>query len=343
MVLVIVADDLTGALDTAAPFAARGLHTEVALTVAAAAQGLALLPDVLAVNLASREGSAEDALLAMRAVVERLPPAARLFKKIDSRLKGHVASELDAIFYQQALVAPAIPAFGRVVRHAHVEGFGVATPISIADALGRHAARAIIPDALTDADLAAALDKAEAGNVDLLVGARGLAEALAIRMTGLTGSGLVDPPAGPGLFVIGSHDKITIEQVEHLRRLDAVVRRDAPNGVMPPSSSHSAAVVVVQATQGTTQVSSSEVADNLAASVHPGLTASARTILLSGGATAEAVLGRMGIECFRLQGECLPGLGLAYAGGQCIIAKSGGFGGPETLADLASKLQEGRG
>ncbi len=48
-VLVIVADDLTGALDTAAPFAARGLRTEVVLKVAAVAEGLALLPDVLSI------------------------------------------------------------------------------------------------------------------------------------------------------------------------------------------------------------------------------------------------------------------------------------------------------
>ncbi len=89
-------------------------------------------------------------------------------------------------------------------------------------------------------------------------------------------------------------------------------------------------------------IPSDAVAQNLAVSVHPRLTAQARTLLLCGGATAEAVLARMGITCFRLEGECLPGLGLAYAGGQCIIAKSGGFGGPETLANLAGKLHEGR-
>ena len=57
----------------------------------------------------------------------------------------------------------------------------------------------------------------------------------------------------------------------------------------------------------------------------------------------ETVLAAMGIHSFRLRGECLPGLGLAYAGGQCIIAKSGGFGVPETLVTLAEKLHGGRG
>ena len=341
--LVIVADDLTGALDTAAPFAARGLRTEVVLTVGAVAQGLASLPDVLSINLASRETSPDEAFQSMRHVIEHLPSDVRLFKKIDSRLKGHIASELDVIAFRRALVAPAIPSFGRIVRQGHVEGFGVATPLAISEVLGAHAARAIIPDTVTDDDLHMALGTAEADGVDLLVGARGLAEALAYRMTGKAEASLVAPPAGPGLFVIGSHDRITLEQVEQLRRLDGVAYNPAPNGLLADSASNSSPIVLVQATGGETQISSEEVSDNLAASVHPRLTSKAKTMLLCGGATAEAVLARMGIECFRLEGECLPGLGLAYAGGQCIIAKSGGFGGPETLAVLAGKLHEGRG
>lgn len=341
--LVIVADDLTGALDTAAPFAARGLRTEVVLKAAAVAQGLALSPDVLSINLASRERSPEVAFQAMQQVIELLPPHIRLFKKIDSRLKGHVSSELDAISYQNALVAPAIPAFGRIVRNGHIEGFGVAAPISIADVLRQHAARAVVPDASRHEDLLGALELAEAAGVDLLVGARGLAEALAYRMTGRAEAGLVTPPVGTGLFVIGSHDPITIEQARQLRRIDTVAFNPAPNGVMGPPAPHSARIVLVQATEGETRMSPGQVSDNLAASVHPRLTSKADSILLCGGATAEAVLDRMGIECFRLEGECMPGLGLAYAGGQCIIAKSGGFGQPNTLAMLAEKLYGVRG
>lgn len=339
--LVIVADDLTGALDTAAPFAARGLHTEIALTAAAVKKGLALAPDVLSVNLASREKSAEAAFRSMQEVVRLLPPHVRLFKKIDSRLKGNVSAELDAIAYRRALVAPAIPSFGRVVKDANIDGFGVAAPISIGSALKHHASRAIIPDTLTEEDIHTALLADEGGDVDLLVGARGLAEVLAYQMTGNAIGGLVAPPSGPGLFVIGSHDRITLEQVEQLRNSDAVEYHPAPNGVMADISSATSPVTVVQATGGSTRISSEDVSENLAKSVHPRLTAGARTMLLCGGATAEAVLARMGIECFRLEGECLPGLGLAYASGQCIIAKSGGFGTPDTLTNLASKLREG--
>jgi uncharacterized protein YgbK (DUF1537 family) len=342
-VLVILADDLTGALDTAAPFAARGLRTEVVLKVGAVAQGLALSPEVLSINLASREGSREEAFQAMRQVLGLLPPQVTLFKKIDSRLKGHISRELDAISYRRALVAPAIPAFERVVRNGYIEGFGVATPISIADVLGQHAARALIPDALQQEDLLEVLETAMARGVDLLVGARGLAEALACRMTGRADGELVAPPVGKGLFVIGSHDRITVEQVEQLRQLDMVASNPAPNGVMAPSVPGSAPMILVQATDGETRISPQEVSANLARSVHPRLTSEAQTILLCGGATAEEVLDRMGIECFRLEGECMPGLGLAHAKGHCIIAKSGGFGQPDTLAKLAGKLDGVRG
>jgi uncharacterized protein YgbK (DUF1537 family) len=344
VVLVIVADDLTGALDTAAPFAARGLHVEVALTPAALGTALAQSPDVVSINLASREKPADEALRLVRRIVTLLPRGARLFKKVDSRLKGHIEAELDGISYQRALVAPAIPAFGRIVQSDHVMGFGVDVPLSVRAILGRHSIRSTIPDTRTVQDIALALEQAEADGVDLLVGARGLAEALAVRMTGQVEAPLVPPPSGPGLFVIGSHDQITLRQADRLRAIDGVSYRPAPNGeLLHTDVGEPAPLVFVQAVPGEEQISSEEVARNLAASVHPRLTASAKTLLLCGGATAEAVLAHMGIECFRLQGECLPGLGLAYAGGLCIIAKSGGFGEPETLEVLAGKLHGGEG
>ncbi len=343
MVLAIIADDLTGALDSAAPFAARGLHTEVALTPNAVKSGLLQAPEVMSINLASREKPAADAFRVLRHVIERLPSDAILFKKVDSRLKGHISVELDAIPFTRALVAPAIPAFGRFVRDGHVQGFGVPTPISVANALRHHAARCSVVDAITDQHLSDALTVARAEGIDLFIGARGLAEALAFQMTGQPMSELVEPPIGPALFVIGSHDRITVEQVDRLREMQAVSYQPAPNGILGIVGPPQTFPLLVQAVSGKEQIGAEEVARNLASSVHPALTEDARTLLLCGGSTAEAIMARMGIECFRLQGECLPGLGLAYAGGHCIIAKSGGFGVPETLVMLAEKLHGGRG
>jgi D-threonate/D-erythronate kinase len=191
--LAILADDLTGALDTAAPFAARGMHVEVALSTGAIGEALRETPQVLSINLASREIDADAAMRQAKRALAVLPAGARLFKKVDSRLKGHVAAELDAIDYQTALVAPAIPAFGRIVKDGCVAGFGVDMPISIAEKLGSHAARATIPDIASQNEMRLWLERADETGIDLLVGARGLAEALAEAMSGHAPAPLKSP------------------------------------------------------------------------------------------------------------------------------------------------------
>ena len=337
--LAIVADDLTGALDTAAPFASRGLHVEVALSVEAIGQAVRENPAVLSVNLASREIGASRARDAAAAAFAALPPGTRLFKKVDSRLKGHIAAELDAVPFRSALAAPAIPAFGRVVRDGHVQGFGVETPISIAQKLGVHGARARIPDTSTQQEMAAALDLAMRDGTDLLIGARGLAEALAERMAGGAAPQSAEIPPGAGLFVVGSRDPITLAQIAALRAAVGLKYLPAPNGRLAETVPDAGnPLTLVQAVPGETAATGEAVSLELAESVHPALTNGASTLLLSGGATAEAVLSKMGIMRFRLMGECLPGLGLAYAEGHCIIAKSGGFGAPETLSQIAEAI-----
>ncbi|HEX5935649.1 MAG TPA: four-carbon acid sugar kinase family protein [Pseudorhizobium sp.] len=337
--LVILADDLTGALDSAAPFAGRGLHTEVALSVEAVGDALAQSPAVLAVNVASREIAPEAARELTADVLRHLPQHARIFKKVDSRLKGNIAAELDAMSFKRALVAPAIPDFGRIVADGHISGFGVDLPIRVADTLGAHGAQAFIPDTASQPDMAAALTEGERQGCDLLVGARGLADALARQMTCIADLPLTPLESGPLLIVIGSRDPITLRQVEELRQDGLVDYHAAPAGRLPhPLQPLSAAVTLVQATEGEMAASPVEVSASLAEGVVPALTGSAAALLLSGGATAEAVLAKIGIARFRLLGECRPGLGLASAGGWHIITKSGGFGSPETLRDIADEI-----
>ncbi|MBY5634333.1 four-carbon acid sugar kinase family protein [Rhizobium leguminosarum] len=336
--LAILADDLTGALDSAAPFAGRGLYTEVALHQEAIADIVKSAPDVLSINLDTREISPDEARAATAAVVALLPAGTRLFKKVDSRLKGNIAAELDAIPYSRAVVAPAIPQFDRFVEAGRVTGFGVATPIDIADRLGAHAGRASAPDTRSSADMEAVLQIAETDGTDLLVGARGLAETLACRMTAMAKAQAATIPAGRITFVIGSRDPITLAQVEHLRMNLALQYLPAPNGIFNGSPATDAELTLVQATPGSEGVSPKAVADALADGVLEYLVRNDGTLLLSGGATAEAVLRRLGLSRMRLHGECLPGLGLASANGRCIIAKSGGFGQPDTLKYIAEMV-----
>ncbi|WP_337269498.1 four-carbon acid sugar kinase family protein [Oryzifoliimicrobium ureilyticus] len=337
--LVILADDVTGTLDAAAPFAGRGLSTRVVMRIDAVADALRNHDvDVLSVNLNCREVSANEARGVMARAVSLLPPGATVFKKVDSRLKGNIAAELDAIDFPKALVAPAIPAFGRFVENGHLRGFGVDQPISVLAALGGAGDRCLVPDMQTDQDMREALARAQAEGVDLFIGARGLAEALAASMTGKAEARPVDIPSGTALFVIGSRDPITLAQVAALRHGLCVDYVEASNGIIEAPSRSERTIVVVQALSGASRASPEQVSTNLAAGVVPEMTRAARTWLLSGGATADAVLLRAGISELALLGECLPGLGVAEAHGHCIIAKSGGFGAPDTLARVAAKI-----
>lgn len=331
--LALIADDLTGALDAAAPFAARGLRVSVALGPDHVEDALARAPDILAVTTASREIAPEAATAATRRVVQALPRM-RIFKKVDSRLKGNVEAELDALQFADALAAPAIPEFGRVVRDGRVEGFGVDDPIEIRARLGRHAARTRVPDTLTQMQMAQVV---EASDAELLIGARGLADALAAQMTGRAAAMITDLPGPHGLFIIGSRDPITLAQAAELQAVTTFV--GAPNGRV--GTLPDAACLLVQAMPGDRPASGEEVAANLATAVAPLLRAGMGTALLCGGATAEAVLARRGIRCLDIEGECLPGLVVSTTDDLTILTKSGGFGGKDSLLRVAAMIGKG--
>lgn len=330
--LLIVADDLTGALDGAAAFCADGVSVVVAVRPETLPQALASGADVVAVSTMSREVPAQ---LATRRVQEAvaLADGRVVFKKVDSRLKGHVAAELDAIAGDCLFVAPAIPAFGRVVEKGYVTGFGVDTPIDINSILAQHAGRSIIPDCNSEAALDVALAKAPEGAV--MVGARGLSFALARRF-GLVPSPSPSPSpslpvSGRVAFAIGSTDPITLSQVDALQNVQHI---NAPAGKYIGQFPHTGDVVL-QATRGGT-ASQADVAKRFAESFCP-LAMVCQTLVLTGGATAEAVLAKLGVDVLQMRGELQPGLPVSYVRDLCIVTKSGGFGGPETLSQLLAE------
>jgi len=130
----IIADDLTGALDAAAPFARRGLHTRVAICPDSLDEALGSGPEVIAVNTDSRHLPASAAAKLCATSVKSLtahgPPL--LIKKIDSTLRGNVVAEclaaLDSAPGRNLLLCPAMPAQGRVLRAGIVHVHG--TPLS---------------------------------------------------------------------------------------------------------------------------------------------------------------------------------------------------------------------
>lgn len=114
---LIIADDLSGAADCAIGFAAHGARTVVTLDAAAVVEvGGA---DVVAADVDSRRLAPADAA-ARNLEAWRCGTAAhrRLYKKIDSTLRGNWAAETAALqpVAGLAVVAPAFPAMGRVTR-----------------------------------------------------------------------------------------------------------------------------------------------------------------------------------------------------------------------------------
>lgn len=328
--LAIIADDLTGALDAAAPFAMRGISTVVALSPAALPEALARGARIVSVSTDSREIAPAAARSAVQMAVEALPAGVPIFKKVDSRLKGNIAAELDAIPHRQSLVAPAIPEFGRITQNGAISGFAIAEPIGIAERLGQHAGHARIPDVASQADI----DLALAVPSDLLIGARGLADAMARRMAPLAKRPDVSLTAPVAYCVIGSTDPVTLAQIDHLRQTHRdMVFVSAPNGVAPSVSS-SGPLTLVQATKGEKSSSGKDVALALAESLQRLQPPAAALLVLSGGATAQMLLEALGVQVLDLVGEALPGLPLAHAGDLTVVTKSGGFGQPGSLSRL---------
>lgn len=119
--LLLIADDLTGALDGAVAFVAAGVEVYPLAGAGPSADELGCGARVVAVNAATRHLTPEDASSA----VSKLVCAAReagvrvVFKKTDSALRGNVGAELAAardVLGGTAHFVPAYPGLGRVTR-----------------------------------------------------------------------------------------------------------------------------------------------------------------------------------------------------------------------------------
>lgn len=114
----IIADDLTGAMDSGAQLARAGYRVAVMFYDAP------LSPfddfDGVVVDTDSRQRDPGSACRRVSESAQRLKHARILYKKIDSTLRGWVAEEIEAAFREggrpSALIAPAFPGNGRTTR-----------------------------------------------------------------------------------------------------------------------------------------------------------------------------------------------------------------------------------
>lgn len=200
IVIGLIADDLTGACDSALPFLGEGPVR------------VGIWPHVPGGELAGAAVTTESRAEAATVSYERSHAAATalhcdlLYRKLDSLLRGHpvedVAGVLDAVGVTRCVVSPALPAEGRITADCVQRWPGGEVDLSalFAPLVGRVDLR----DAATDADLdQVARDLLDRGD-RVMAGTAGLAAALA-RVMGMP----VPPPApAPGcvrpLAVVGS-------------------------------------------------------------------------------------------------------------------------------------------
>lgn len=118
--ILVIADDFTGALDTATQFSKNGIKTVAYTSSAAFLENK--LKDVTAcvVNTDSRHLKSDDAYQIVRTIVEYgiRQGAHYIYKKTDSALRGNIGKELEAVLDGTAkksiLFAPAYPKNDRV-------------------------------------------------------------------------------------------------------------------------------------------------------------------------------------------------------------------------------------
>jgi D-threonate/D-erythronate kinase len=188
-ILRLIADDLTGALDTAAQFTGRIGPLPVLLD-----RTIATPEGSYALDLSCRDGDENTAVACTRESLGRFSGADLAFKKIDSLLRGHWAAELAEIFrsglFRRILLAPAVPAQRRLTRDGRqLLAQSSGEPLLIKDIsaeLKRHGVSSrdvdceiVLLDAESDADLEAIAKRYANEPATLWCGAAGLARALA--------------------------------------------------------------------------------------------------------------------------------------------------------------------
>jgi D-threonate/D-erythronate kinase len=347
--LKLLADDLTGALDTSAELVGAFGPMPVVWT----ATSRCLAGKSLAVDSGTRELEPDEAFAAIRAIAAELAGADIAYKKIDSRLRGPWVAELEACLatgaWDACIVAPAFPHQGRRTFQGRqyvrdVDGGWSAAGDDILQQLrgrgleGRLANRVAeleggfsVFDAESDRELDRVVEigRQYQGKV-LWCGSGGLAGALARPTDASVPRGLKAPVLG----IFGSDHGATAAQ---LSMCEPVLIRtsDAKSAIDRIKRALDKGVALV-ALETPGAVSRAEAAKHfsqeivlLAQSIDP-----PKTLVAAGGETLKAQCVAVGVEALQVLGRLEPGLPKSVIqGGRWdgveVVSKSGAFGPPD--------------
>jgi len=343
----LLADDLSGALDSAVAFVDQGSVGDLSVSTTLPAG------DSMACNLGTRDLQEGHAKRCFNSTIPWLLEAKHPFVKIDSRLRGHVAGVLRiaADHHPRIVVTPAAPSHGRIAMNglAHtVDDTGniQTEPVNLVSELesrGASLARResskspVDPitwyDATTENDLDRIVATVQtAGRQAILCGSSGLATALA-RSKGLSPPRINRVP-GPLLMVVGTGHPTSTNQ---LMAFNAAL---PGHHFVSSSWSRLPGIRPLVVTAPIPDGADSAVADRcvnsmlarIATEQPPG------TVFVTGGATLETLCRHLDARSICLTGLFAPGVPVGrFADGRwkdsALIAKSGGFG--ETRLFLA--------
>lgn len=339
--ILVIADDLTGALEVGAKFAARGLS---AIAVTNPEAVVNATSTVLVIDAETRHRPPDEAAARVREfVVNAMSHGPQLiYKKTDSTLRGNIAAELRAIQNvlpgRRFIYVPAYPEMGRTVKDGELFIWGTRVhetdfaqdrwhPVrdcKIRSILGD--VDALVFDGESDADVDAAVQTILAEPVPpLCAGPAALAEALA-RHFGSTVE--VDLPDEPRCLVVnGSLHPASIQQMAFAQQ----------NGLFDENW---------MCFNDLIEGAGLERALKLGESVRRKLESSSfNTLVVFGGDTAFGIHQALGSHPLRSHGEILPGVPLSESDGLQWITKAGGFGSIDVLRTIRNnfvKLRETR-
>ncbi|WP_075301811.1 4-hydroxythreonine-4-phosphate dehydrogenase PdxA [Pseudonocardia sp. Ae150A_Ps1] len=370
--VLVLADDLSGAAETAAVLAVPGEPATILLAPGAdlPATGLTV------VDLHCRTAAPAVAADRTRRVLDAAPAGTRTFLKIDSLLRGNVAAGIGALAGRgPVVVAAALPGAGRTVSSGVVHLDGVPlhrtdawrmephpAPDDLHVATGRpdavvlgvaelrrdpHAALAaalargpvVLCDADTDDDLDLVAAAATAAGV-ATAGSGGFAAALG-PATGRPGLGTGDAPDGaprPVLAVVGSAEPVAARQVARLLDDGAVEIRLRPGDPVPDGPAGPGVTVLrpdpdLRGDPAAVAGALSRAATALAGGPD------GPHLVLTGGETARRVLDALGTDRLVPLGQVAHGaVRSAAAGGRQVVTRPGSFGDDDSLAAMATAV-----
>lgn len=326
--IIAIADDLTGALEAGAKFAAYGMAARVTIRIHDVAG-----EDVAVIDTETRHLAAAEAAEIVREI--DTAPFRYIYKKTDSTLRGNIGAELEALSHRahgRIAYVPAYPALGRTVRDGvlFVHGTPVAetnfsvdplNPIRdsrVASVLSPRCGATIF-DGETDADISAAAEQILADpDFRIIAGPAAIAEAVARRLG--HARAIKWPRIRTCLIVNGSLHPVSAAQIRLGVELGCL--GDEWRWLSGDIDSSEPPLRIAAETGRSVNC-------ELASRTYNG-------VIVFGGDTAFGILRALDCPPLYPMGEVVPGVPVSAIGGrpELLITKAGGFGAPGILAEL---------